>query len=326
MIIDMQNKYRCLIFICFAFITITIISLFIQNSVATANSLQINNNSSIIVSDPDNSQSISPGDTKFRIFASFYPVYDFVKKIGMDKVDVSTIIPNGIEPHDFEPTPKQIIELENADLIFINGAGFETWINEITNKNIVDLSKNITMENPNSHPNPHIWLDPILVESMAEVIYDKLASLDPNNTKYYQKNLKEFDKNIQLLDSNIRNKLTNCTLTDFVAFHDAFGYFAKRYGLTQHAISGVSPEVDISPQKLSESIKLAEQLGVNIIFSEDNIEPRLSNTIANEIGGKVLILSPIEMITKEEQDLKKDYFSKMYDNLNNLEIALGCKK
>ena len=119
--------------------------------------------------------------------------------------------------------------------------------------------------------------------------------------------------------------MTNCDLNDFIAFHDAFGYFVKRYGLTQHSISGSSPEADINPQRIAEAIKLAEQLGVSIIFSEDNIEPRLSNTIANEIGGKVLILSPIEMITREEQALNKDYFSKMYENLDNLKIALRCE-
>lgn len=319
----MQDRYRYLISICFAIVAMTIISLFIQNSVATSNSLK---NSSVTVSDPNNLRTTSSDNTNLRIFASFYPIYDFVEKIGRDKVDVSTIVPNGVEPHDFEPTPKQVIELQNADLIFINGAGFETWINDITNSNIVDLSSNITIEEISSNPNPHFWLDPILVESMAEEIYNKLVSLDPDNLVYYQNNLKQFDDSLELLNSNIKNNLTDCAINDFIAFHDAFGYFAKRYGLTQHVIGGISPEMDVNPQKLTESIKLAKQLGITTIFSEDNIEPRLSNTIANEIRGKVLILSPIEMITQEEQDLKGDYFSKMYDNLDNLKIALECKK
>lgn len=319
----MQDRYRYLISICFAIVAMSIISLFIQNSVATSNSLK---NSSVTVSDPNNLRTTSSDNTNLRIFASFYPIYDFVEKIAMDKVDVSTIVPNGVEPHDFEPTPKQVIELQNADLIFINGAGFETWINDITNSNIVDLSSNITIEEISSNPNPHFWLDPILVESMAEEIYNKLVTLDPDNSVYYQNNLKQFDDSLELLNSNIKNNLTGCALNDFIAFHDAFGYFAKRYGLTQHVIGGISPEMDVNPQKLTESIELAKQLGITTIFSEDNIEPRLSNTIANEIRGKVLILSPIEMITQEEHDLKGDYFSKMYDNLNNLKIALECKK
>ena len=319
----MQDKFRYLISICFAIVAMTIMSVFIQNPVVASNSLK---NNSVTVSDPNNLQTTSSDNTNLRIFASFYPIYDFVEKIGRDKVDVSTIVPSGVEPHDFEPTPKQVIELQNADLIFINGAGFETWINDITNSNIVDLSSNITIEEISSNPNPHFWLDPILVESMAEEIYNKLASLDPDNLVYYQNNLKQFDDSLELLNSNIKNNLTDCAINDFIAFHDAFGYFAKRYGLTQHVIGGISPEMDVNPQKLTESIKLAKQLGITTIFSEDNIEPRLSNTIANEIRGKVLILSPIEMITQEEQDLKGDYFSKMYDNLNNLKIALECKK
>jgi zinc transport system substrate-binding protein len=290
----MQERHRHLISICFAIVMITIMSVFVQNSVATSNSIQ---NDSVTISDSNIPQPISSGSTNLRIFASFYPIYNFVEKIGKDKVDVSTIVPNGVEPHDFEPTPKQIAELQNADLIFINGAGFEDWINDIENSNIVDLTRNITIENINSNPNPHLWLDPILVESMADEIYNILVSLDPDNLAYYQNNLKQFVDNLELLNSNIKNNLTNCALSDFVAFHDAFGYFAKRYGLTQHVIGGISPEMDVNPQKLSESIKLAEQLGITTIFSEDNIEPRLSNTIASEIGGKVLILSPIEMIT-----------------------------
>lgn len=318
----MKERYECLISICFVIVTIYITPILVQNSVATSNSVQ---NDSVTDSNSDNAKPISSGSTELKIFASFYPIYDFVEKIGGDKVDVSTIVPNGIEPHDFEPTPKQVVELQNADLIFINGAGFEDWIKEITNSNIVDLSRNITIENINSNPNPHLWLDPILVESMAEEIYNTLASLDPNNLAYYQDKLKQFNDNIEMLDSNIKNNLTNCALRDFIALHDAFGYFAKRYGLTQHVIGGMSPEMDFNPQKLSESIRLAEQLGITTIFSEDNIEPRMSNTIANEIGGKVLILSPIEIITQEEYAQSKDYFSKMYDNLNNLKIALECK-
>jgi len=268
---------------------------------------------------------ISSNNTNLKIFASFYPIYDFVKKIGKDKVDVSTIVPASIEPHDFEPTARQIIELQEADVIFINGAGFESWINKLANAAVVDLSKGLPIENIGSTPNPHIWLDPDLVKAYSKTIFEKLISLDPQNKEYYTNNFNEFNSKLELLSSDIKTNLTNCNLNDFIAFHDAFGYFAKRYGLTQHSISGPSPEGDISPQKIGDAIKLAEQLGVNIIFSEDNIDPRLSNTIANEIGGKVMILSPIEMITQEEQTLNKDYFSKMYNNLDNLKIALRCE-
>jgi len=318
----MRENYKTWIFFCFIVLTITLFSSIIPKSIATTN-LSQNNNS--IINESKGQGVITSNNTNLKIFASFYPIYDFVKKIGKDRVDVSTIVPASIEPHDFEPTARQIIELQKADVIFINGAGFESWINKIGNAAVVDLSKDLPIENIGSTPDPHIWLDPNLVKAYSKTIFEKLVSLDPQNTDYYTNNLNEFNSKLELLNSDINTNLTNCNLNDFIAFHDAFGYFAKRYGLTQHSISGLSPEGDINPQKITEAIKLAEQLGVNIIFSEDNIEPRLSDTIANEIGGKVMRLSPIEMITQEEQTLDKDYFSKMYDNLDNLKIALRCE-
>lgn len=318
----MRENYKAWISFCFIVLTITLFSSIIPKSIATTNLSQNSNNS---INELEGLDSISSNNTNLKIFASFYPIYDFVKKIGKDRVDVSTIVPANIEPHDFEPTARQIIELQKADVIFINGAGFESWINKIGNAIVVDLSKDLPIENIGSTPDPHVWLDPNLVKTYSKTIFEKLISLDPQNTDYYTNNFNEFNNKLELLNSDINTNLTNCALNDFIAFHDAFGYFAKRYGLTQHSISGSSPEADINPQRIADAIKLAEQLGVNIIFSEDNIEPRLSNTIANEIGGKVMILSPIEMVTQEEQTLGKDYFSKMYDNLENLKIALRCE-
>jgi len=318
----MRENYKTWISFCFIVLTITLFSSIIPKSIATTNLSQNNNN---ITNESKGQGVITSNNTNLKIFTSFYPIYDFVKKIGKDRVDVSTIVPASIEPHDFEPTARQIIELQKADVIFINGAGFESWINKIGNAAIVDLSKDLPIENIGSTPDPHIWLDPNLVKAYSKTIFEKLVSLDPQNTDIYTNNFNEFNSKLELLNSDINTNLTNCNLNDFIAFHDAFGYFAKRYGLIQHSISGPSPEGDINPQKIADAIKLAKQLGVNIIFSEDNVEPRLSNTIANEIGGKVMILSPIEMITQEEQTSNKDYFSKIYDNLDNLKIALRCE-
>ncbi len=262
--------------------------------------------------------------SKLNLFASFYPIYDFVKKVGKDRISVSVVVPPGVEPHDFEPTAKQIIDMQKSNAIFINGAGFESWINRIKNTNIIDLSKGLPVEMIGQVPNPHIWLDPLMVKMQAKIIYNSLISLDPQGKEYYTNNYIKFDNDLEKLNSNIINNLTHCKLHDFIAFHDAFGYFAKRYGLNQHAIEGLMPEADVNPQKITEAIKLAQQLGVNIIFTEDNIDPRLSNTIANEIHGKVLLLSPIEMISDKEQKLNEDYFSKMYQNLENLKMALKC--
>lgn len=271
----------------------------------------------------NNEVTISNADS-LKVFTSFYPVYDFVKKVGKDKVDVSIIVPNGMEPHDFEPTAKQIIDLQKADAIFVNGMGFESWINKLNNVTIVDLSRDLPLEKNTQISNPHIWLDPLLVKLQAKNILNSLNNLDPQNKLYYNNNYVQFTNHLDKLNADIVSNLTNCKLHDFLSFHDAFGYFANRYGLIQHSIQGLSPETEAPPQKIRESIDLSKQLGLGVVFAEDNMDPRLSDIIAQEINGQVLTLSPIETISDEEKQMNKDYFSKMYDNLNNLKIALKC--
>lgn len=264
-------------------------------------------------------------EDKLEVYTSFCPFYDFVKKIGGDKVDVSTVVPACIEPHDFEPTPKQIIDLQQSDVIFINGAGFEEWLNRIENANIVDLSKELLIKNEGSVPDPHILLDPVMVKNISTSILNTLVTKDPQNSEFYKNNTIQFNSKIEKLNSDIVNNLDDCRLNDFISFHDAFGYFAERYGLTQHAITGLVPEESISSKSISDAINLARQLNISIIFAEEVIDPHLSNTIANEIGRNVLSLNPIELIPLQEQDAGEDYFSKMYENADNLKIALDCK-
>jgi zinc transport system substrate-binding protein len=295
-----------------------------NNDSESANIVKPNSPSAGYIDYGNNNEATRSNDNPLKVFTSFYPVYDFVKKIGKDKVDVSIIVPNGMEPHDFEPTAKQIIDLQKADAIFVNGMGFESWINKLNSVTIVDLSRDLPLEKNTQTSNPHIWLDPLLVKLQAKNILNSLNSLDPQNKLYYNNNFVQFTNHLDKLNIDIISNLTNCKLHDFLSFHDAFGYFANRYGLIQHSIQGLSPETEAPPQKIRESIDLSKQLGLDVVFTEDNMDPRLSDIIAQEINGQVLTLSPIETISDEEKQMNKDYFSKMYDNLNNLKIALKC--
>lgn len=294
------------------------------NGSESANIVEPSSLSAGYIDSGNNNEVARSNANPLKVFTSFYPVYDFVKKIGKDKVDVSVIVPNGMEPHDFEPTAKQIIDLQKADAIFVNGMGFESWINKLNNVTIVDLSRDLPLEKNTQISNPHIWLDPLLVKLQAKNILNSLNNLDPQNKLYYNNNYAQFTNHLDKLNVDIISNLTNCKLHDFLSFHDAFGYFANRYGLVQHSIQGMSPETEAPPQKIRESIDLSKQLGMDVVFTEDNMDPRLPDTVAQEINGQVLTLSPIETISDEEKQMNKDYFSKMYDNLNNLKIALKC--
>jgi zinc transport system substrate-binding protein len=312
----------------FVLITLVFIPYFELKASDAANESMYNNAANLSntakLNNSNNKNNISSNTPPLKIFTSFYPIYDFVKKIGKDKIDVSVIVPAGIEPHDFEPTAKQIVDMQKASAIFINGAGFESWLKKLNNVAIIDLSKDLPLEKNGQNYNPHIWLDPILVKIQAKNILDSLTHLDPHNKLYYYNNYNQFINNLDKLDVDIVSGLNKCKLHDFLSFHDAFTYFSKRYGISQHAMQGISPEGEVPPQKIKEAIDLSKQLGIDVIFAEDHVDSRLPDLIAKEINGQVLTLSPIETISDEEKQMNKDYFSKMHDNLNNLKIALKC--
>ena len=280
--------------------------------------------------------------SKIRIVASFYPIYEFAKQVGGNKVEVSNLIPVGIEPHDYEPTVQQILSAQSSDILVYNGAGLEPWIKKINAKFAVDTSQGLQLLQMSNEVNtkrgsgapgevvdPHIWLDPILAKHQVEKIRDALLRVDPMNKAYYNMNAQRFIGQLNSLDSSIRSQLSasKCPKKDFIVFHNAFSYFAKRYGLNQHSIhEGLTPEGEILPQRLQEIVQLARNLGLNVIYSEDLVDPRLSNVIAGEIpNGKVLILSPIEGINQEEQKAGIGYLDKMNQDINNLKVGLDCK-
>ena len=281
-----------------------------------------------IISDQVSTQDGSNFTEPLNIVASFYPIFEFVKQVGGDKVTITSLIPVGVEPHDFEPTIQQIQNGESADIVFFNGLGFESsWISRINNDNIVDTSSGVNIAMTGNTVDPHIWLDPILVKNQVKNIEEALIKLDPANKEYYEKSANNFSRELDSLDSFIRSILQTCDKKDFITFHDAFSYFANRYGLKQHSVQGASPEGEVLPQKMQEMIILAKDLGINIIYSEELVDPRFAEVIAQELpNGRVLTLSPIEGIESEEQAAGIGYLDKMRENIDNLKIGLQCQE
>ncbi len=285
------------------------------------------------------SRSENLNSSKLNVIASFYPLYEFTKKIGGEKIELSTAIPFGIEPHDWEPTPQDISKLNTADIIIYNSKGFDSWLNQFKQSKLIDVSAELELiksnepkedfdkaDNYNLIYDPHIWLDPILVKNISQTIGNNLIKIDPNNTNYYLQNTDSFIKELDLLDQQIRKSLINCELKDFISFHEAFHYFANRYGLTQHSVyESLSSEGEILPQQIIKIISLAKSLDIDTIYSEELKNQRLAQTFASEIpNGKVLLLSPIENINKE-QEKNIGYIYKMKKNIENLEKGLRCK-
>ncbi|HEX6067433.1 MAG TPA: zinc ABC transporter substrate-binding protein [Nitrososphaera sp.] len=270
-------------------------------------------------------------ERKVQAVASFYPLYDFASNVARDRATVTSLVPPGIEPHDWEPTLGDVTRVRSADMLIINGAGFEAWADGIGARKIVNTSEGIELEavegeqDGHGAVDPHIWLDPVLAKQQVEAIRAALAQADPANAEYYSENVASYGAELDSLDSFIRSELSNCEKSEFIAFHDAFGRFAERYGLEQHAIHDISPEGEVLPQRLQEVIELARSLGISVIYSEDLVDPRLAEVVAGEIpGGRVLVLSPIEGIDADERAAGIDYIAKMRENVANLREGLQC--
>ncbi len=281
----------------------------------------LSNNSSIV-----RSPSATP-HAATKVMASFFPLYDFAKHVGGNKVNVTAMIPVGVEPHDWEPTIQQIQSLLSDDLFVYNGAGIDNWADKIETKLKVNASEGLALltDNHGNH-DAHTWLDPVLAKRQVELIRNGLIKADPQNTDYYIQNAQSYIAQLDSLDARIKSELSTCTKTDFIAFHSAFSYFSNRYGLHQHTILGEDPEGEIQAQTLEQLLNFAKQYDIHIIYSEDLIDPRNAQAIADEIpNGKVLVLSPIEGIKTDEQRAGKGYLEKMEQNLENLKAGLDCK-
>jgi zinc transport system substrate-binding protein len=257
-----------------------------------------------------------------RVVTSFYPLYDFASHVAGDRADVSSMVPPGVEPHDWEPTLSDVNRARSADMLVINGAGFERWADGIGAKRIVNTSEGIELADG---AGPHIWLDPVLAREQVERIRAALALVDPENAGHYNENAAAYAAELDSLDGFIRSELATCEKSDFITFHDAFSRFALRYGLNQHAIYGMSPEGEVLPQRLQQAVELAGELGINTVYSEELVDSRLAQVIADEIpGGRVLTLSPIEGIGSEELADGAGYIEKMKENVASLKEGLQC--
>jgi len=282
--------------------------------------------SSIVVYETNSNQQFTTTDSsKLQVISSFYPLHEFSQNVGQEKVDVILLVPVGVEPHDWGPTIKDVQKMQKADLIIINGIGFENWVDNLAEIGfqgvIVDTSngiliKNLGQEYSSTSGDPHIWLNPVYAKIQVQNIANAFSNSDPKNQQYYQSNAVKYIEQLDLLDSKIRNELSNCNY-DFIAFHDAFSYFADEYNLNQHTILlSNNPHGEATAKTLENVISTARELNIKVIFSEENVNSKTSEIIANEIDGKVLILSPIEVFSD------RTYISKMTENLNNLKEAL----
>lgn len=298
---------------------------------------------------------------KLKVVTTIYPVTDLTRKVGGDRVDVDMLVPGGTEPHDWEPTAKDIIRIEEADVFVYNGSGMEGWVEDAL-KNIanpklvmVEASKGLAVdadehqaevvgdsdreqdheshkedEHKDEHHHhhdhdgldPHVWLNPMLAQKEMAAIAEGLKQADPANADAYAKNLDMYKAQFEKLDQTYRTTLGAVSKKDIVVAHAAYGYLCDAYGLKEIAITGLSPNDEPNPETMADIVKVIKEKGIDTIFFETLASPKVAQTIADETGAKIAALNPIEGLTDEEAKAGKDYFSLMTENLAALTSAL----
>ncbi|MBI9049557.1 MAG: zinc ABC transporter substrate-binding protein [Anaerolineaceae bacterium] len=267
----------------------------------------------------------SPDSEKPSVFVSIPPQKYFVERIAGKTVNVSIMVEPGAEPHTYEPKPAQMAALANADLYFSIGDSFEdTWLVRIIDTNpdlqIIDTAAGIEKRPLDIHMHeeegedhqegldPHIWLSPRLVKIQARTIYDALVELNPEEKVDYDINFVAFLRDINILETNLTTGFADVSQHRFMVYHPSWGYFADEYGLEQIAIEigGTEP----SPSELASIIEQAKSNDIHVIFAQPEFNSRFADTIAEQIDGEVLLISPLE-----------ENWMKNMDNLGNVLIS-----
>ena len=256
----------------------------------------------------------SGDEGKLTVMVSIMPQKYFVERIGGEHVTVDVMVEPGASPHTYEPKPEQMRALSEAAAYFSIGVDFETvWLDKIAAANeemrMVDTIRGIELRPMAAHLHdahdeesedevtaegaldPHVWISPALVKSQAEVIYEALVALDPAHQAEYEANLAAFVADIEALERDIRATLEGVENRKFMVFHPSWGYFANDFGLEQIPveIGGQEP----SARELTQVIATAREEQIKVIFAQPEFSTADAETIAREIDGEVLLISPL---------------------------------
>lgn len=293
--------------------------------------------------------STAASEEKLKVVATFFPMYEFSKQVAGDHADVVALIPSGVEPHDWEPSAKDMATLQEADVFVYNGI-VEGWAEQALasaangERVVVEASKGLPLiegaehehedeqaeeghaeedhEDEGHGPDPHVWLSPALAQQEVAAIEAALAQADPAHREDYERNAEAYIAKLKELDQAYKDGLAGAKRKAFVTQHAAFGYLAQEYGLTQVPIAGLSPEQEPSPSEMAEVVAFAKERDVKTIFFETLVEPKVAKVVADEIGAKTDVLNPLEGLTEEERGEGLDYIGVMKQNLAALKKAL----
>ena len=235
-------------------------------------------------------------ETKLKVLTTIAPLYSFTKNITGDFADVDNLLPSGVGPHEYSFSPLDVKKIIGADVLIKNGVNLESWMDKLIasagkkNLIIVDTSSGIKIINND----PHIWLSPKNAIIQVENITNELIKTDPGHSEAYKNNAENYIQRLKTLNKEILEEVNKLKQKEFVAFHSAFLYFAKDYGLKQAAVIQEYPEKEPSPKHIAFVINTIRDAGIKAIFSEPQISPKIVEAIAKDLNLQVYSLDTLE--------------------------------
>lgn len=280
-------------------------------------------------------------DAKLQIVTTLFPQYDFARQLCGDRAEITLLLPPGVESHSYEPTPADMIKINEADLFIYTGQYMEPWAEQIIegltsdDVTVVDASQGIQLdasheedEDGDGHDHaydPHIWTSPVLAQQMVANIADALCEEDPEGEEIYRQREDDYQKQLQELDEKFSAIINEASRKEIVfAGRFAFHYFAERYGLTYvAAFASCSHEGEPSAKTIAQMIDIIRQEHIPVVFYEELTDPKVARSISEETGCEMLLLHSCHNVSKQDFDNGVTYLSLMEQNAENLKKGLN---
>lgn len=270
-------------------------------------------------SNSSGSSSVQENAEKINVTVSIYPLKEYVEAIAGEKAEVICIVPDNVEPHDYDPKAKDLDTLSKSDVFVYNGLGMENWLNKVDDiisesKTLkVDSSAGIETRTEENAVDPHIWLSIKNAEIQSENIKNALVQVDAQNKDYYEENYNKFKGELEDIYNEYKPKFDSLSKKNFITGHAAFGYLCRDFGLTQKSVENLFGEGEPTPGQLKDLVNFCKENNIKTVFSESLASPKVSETLANEVGAEVV---PIYTLESKEDD--KSYMEAMRYDLDQI--------
>jgi len=276
-----------------------------------------------------------PADGRLRVVASFYPLQFLAQRIGGDRVEVTSLTKAGAEPHDLELRPRDVASVVDAGLVvYLRGfqPAVDTAVDAEARGTAFDASRaadlDLSLDPAQSETgartvDPHFWLDPVRLQAVARALAARMSAAAPASAAAFEANLATLLADLRALDADLRTGLASCASTDLVTGHAAFGYLARRYGLNQVPIAGLSPDAEPDTGRPAAVTAEVRSKGVRTVYTETLVSPAVADTLARETGARTAVLDPIEGLN--DRSAGSDYLAVMRANLATLRAGQPCR-